>query len=99
MYPETAPAQVLGEQFLLRADCPAFPPGSAAARPGVSTADPSLVVAGDHVRLPFACALMERAMASGVLAANALLASRQVDPAPLWTGPQRGLLAPLLGAA
>jgi isorenieratene synthase len=99
VYPETATAQVLGEQFLLRADCPAFPTGSAAARPGVSTADPSLVVAGDHLRLPFACALMERAVASGMLAANALLATRQVDPAPLWTGPQRGLLAPPLRAA
>lgn len=99
VYPETAPAQVLGEQFLLRADCPAFAPGSATDRPGVSTADPSLVVAGDHLRLPFACALMERAVASGVLAANALLATRQVDPAPLWTGPQRGLLAPPLRAA
>lgn len=99
VYPETAPAQVLGEQFLLRADCPAFPPGSAAGRPGVSTADPTLQVAGDHVRLPFACALMERAVASGMLAANALLADRQVDPAPLWVGPQRGLLAPPLRAA
>ncbi len=99
VYPETAPAQVLGEQFLLRADCPAFPPGSATTRQGVTTADPSLLVAGDHVRLPFACALMERAVASGTLAANALLATRQVDPAPLWTGPQRGLLAPPFGAA
>lgn len=99
VYPETVSAQVLGGQFLLRADCPAFPPGSAADRPGVATADPTLVLAGDHVRLPFACALMERATASGVLAANMLLATRQVDPAPLWTGPQRGLLAPALRVA
>jgi isorenieratene synthase len=99
VYPETASARVLGEQFLLRADCPAFPPGSAADRPGVATAEPTLVLAGDHVRLPFACALMERATASGVLAANTLLATRQVDPAPLWTGPQRGLLAPAVRAA
>lgn len=99
VYPETAAARVLGEQFLLRADCPAFPPGSAAGRPGVATAEPSLVLAGDHLRLPFACALMERATASGVLAANSLLATHAVDPAPLWTGPQRGLLAPTLRAA
>nr|ART39941.1 J13 [uncultured bacterium] len=93
LYPETAPAQVLGEQFLLRADCPAFAPGSATTRPSVGTAEPSLVLAGDFLRLPFPGALMERATASGVLAANALLASRQVDPAPLWIGPQRGLLS------
>lgn len=99
VYPETAPAQLLGEQFLLRADCPAFPPGSAAVRPGVGTADASLWLAGDHLRLPFACALMERAVAAGTLAANGLLATRQVDPAPLWTGPQRGLLAALPGVA
>jgi isorenieratene synthase len=65
----------------------------------VSTADPSLWLAGDHLRLPFACALMERAVASGTLAANGLLATRQVDPAPLWSGPQRGLLAALPGVA
>jgi isorenieratene synthase len=99
VYPETAAARLLGEQFLLRADCPAFPPGSAAGRPGVATAEPTLVLAGDHVRLPFACALMERATASGVLAANMLLAMRQVDPAPLWSGPRRGLLAPALRMA
>jgi isorenieratene synthase len=57
------------------------------------------MLAGDHVRLPFACALMERATASGVLAANVLLAMRRVDPAPLWRGPERGLLAPALRAA
>ncbi len=93
LYPETASAQVLGEQFVLRADCPAFAPGSVATRPPVGTADPSLVLAGDFVRLPFPSALMERATASGVLAANTLLASRQVDPAPLWVGPPRGVMS------
>ncbi len=93
LYPETREARVLEERFLMRQDCPAFGPGSMANRPGVATPFPGVAVAGDFVRLPIPSALMERAVASGMLAANELLARWSVQPEPLWSVPRRGVLA------
>jgi isorenieratene synthase len=92
-YPETKSARVLEERYLLRQDCPAFPRGSHASRPGVRTPIDTLALAGDFVKLPFPSALMERAAASGFLAANALLETRGLRPEPVYTVPTRGLLA------
>jgi isorenieratene synthase len=92
-YPETRGAKILEDRYLLRRDCPAFQLGSDALRPGVKTPIDTLALAGDFVRLPFPSALMERAAASGFLAANALLATRGVRPEPVYTVPPRGLLA------
>jgi len=97
LYPETREARVLEERFLMRQDCPAFGPGSTAARPRVGTPFPGLAVAGDFVRLPMPSALMERAAASGMLAANELLAPWSVRPEPLWSIPRRGVLARFFG--
>ena len=92
VYPETRGATILHDRFLLRRDCPAFRPGSHTHRPGVATRDPRVKLAGDFVRMPFPCALMERATASGFAAANQLIgAERQ----PLLHGPTRGPLAAL----
>ena len=52
---------------------------------------------GDHVETPFLTGLMERAAASGVLAANDVLAEVGAGPEPIRGVPQRGLLAGLLG--
>ena len=93
LYPETAAAGVVEERWLLRADAPAFPPGSHAGRPGVETGVPGLALAGDMVRLDFPSALMERAVASGMLAANSVLRRWGVAPEPVWSVPTRGLLA------
>lgn len=91
-YPETRPAKILEDRFLLRADCPAFRPGSHARRPGVTTPNPRLVLAGDFVKTPAPSALMERAVMSGFLAANHLLgAERQ----PIASVPERGMLSAL----
>ncbi|MFW5921403.1 MAG: FAD-dependent oxidoreductase, partial [Polyangiales bacterium] len=95
LYPETRAARIVEERWLWRRDCPAFPPGSWARRPGVRTPDPRVALAGDFVRLPFPSALMERATASGLLAANALLERWDVRGEPVWSVPTRGLLAPL----
>ena len=54
----------------LRHDCPAFPPAAHARRPGVTTALPTWRSPAISSRMPFPCALMERAAASGFLAAN-----------------------------
>lgn len=93
VYPELEGARVLEECWFVRQDCPSFAPGSHAARPTVETALPGLTLAGDFVRLPFPSALMERAVSSGVLAANTLLASEGVESEPLFSVSTRGLLA------
>ena len=93
-YPETRDAHIVHEHALWRQDCAGFPPGSHAARPGVRTEAPEVVLAGDFVRLEIPSALMERAATSGILAANTLLARHGVAPEPLRVIPPRGLLAP-----
>jgi len=90
-YPEYVGARVIEERFLIRRDCPAFAPGSHADRPGVVTPHEGIALAGDFVRLPIPSALMERAVASGFLAANHLLAPQGVKPEPIRSIPRRGL--------
>lgn len=97
LYPETQNATVLEERYLVRQDCPAFAPGSFADRPAVETPFAEIALAGDLVRLPFPSALMERAAASGFLAANHVLAAYGVRTEPVRTVPPRGLLAWLPG--
>jgi len=92
LYPEAAEASVLEERFLVRQDCPAFKPGSWDHRPTVQTPLPGLTLAGDFVKLPIPSALMERAAASGFLAANVLLAPHGVRPEPIESVPLRGML-------
>jgi len=93
LYPETRGAQAVHEHFRMDRDCPAFPPGGHGTRPGVESPSDGVALAGDFVRLPFPTALMERAVASGFLAANRLLARWDVRPEPLWTVPRTGPLA------
>lgn len=92
-YPETREAQVLEERWIWERDCPAFHTGSDAARPGVRTPWAGLCLAGDFVKLPMPSALMERAVTSGMLAANCLLAPYGVQPEPLLTIRRTGMLA------
>jgi isorenieratene synthase len=92
LYPETRPAKAVHEVFRVDRDCPAFPPGGHARRPGVTTPQHDLALAGDYVRLPFPTALMERAAASGFLASNHLLGQWDVQPEPIWSVPSVGPL-------
>ena len=57
------------------------------------TGVPGLTLAGDWVAAPFPCALMERSAATGILAANAILAARGYRTEPVWSVPPRGMLA------
>jgi isorenieratene synthase len=93
LYPEVRQLRVLDERFLLRRDCPAFAPATDPLRPTVETPDRCLALAGDFVRLPFPTALMERAVASGFLAANTLLATWGVAGEPIRHVATRGWLA------
>ena len=93
VYPEARSAKILEERLLVRRDCPAFAPGSYATRPAVETPTKRLVLAGDFVKMPFPSALMERAVASGFTAANAIVASFGGATTIVRSVPPRGLLA------
>jgi len=90
VYPETAAALVVHEEWLVRDDCPLVGTGPWHLRPGVVTPDPRLVLAGDGVRCDFPVALMERAATTGFQAANALLARTGTAGHDLWTVPMAG---------
>ncbi|AKF11431.1 hydroxysqualene dehydroxylase [Sandaracinus amylolyticus] len=93
VYAELSDANVLHEVMMVRQDQPGFAPGSHATRPRVVTPYGNLVLAGDYVKLPFPTALMERAAASGLLAANQLLDRWDVRGEPVWSIPPRGFIA------
>lgn len=93
LYPETRAAAIVDERFLLRRDCPAFPPGEGRHRLTVETPLRGLFLAGDLVNTSFPSALMERAVATGFLAANAILGSNGCAEEPIWSVRPRGLLA------
>ena len=90
VYPETATARIVDERSELRADCPLFPPGDFTRRLTVTTPDPFLDVAGDHVRVDLPVALMERAATSGLLAANTLLSLWGLPGHVVWSVPNQG---------
>jgi carotenoid phi-ring synthase / carotenoid chi-ring synthase len=94
-YPETAGLKILDERMVIRADCPAFEPGTWARRPTISTPTKGLALAGDLVKVPFPTALMERAVTSGFLAANELLKRWNLAPEPVWSIPATGVLTKL----
>jgi isorenieratene synthase len=96
LWPESADAWVLHLQQRLEATAPTFTPGGAATRPAVSGEARGIRVAGDYVDTPFLTGLMERSAASGVLAANDVLAEEGAGPEEIRGVPQRGLLAGLL---
>jgi isorenieratene synthase len=93
LWPETAGLRIVDRETRVGHDAPGFPPASDASRPGVRTGDPTLLLAGDWVRLPFASALMERAATTGVLAANDILTRAGARAEPVTTVRPRGLLA------
>lgn len=93
LYPELRGAAVVHEGFARATDRAAFPPGSAASRPRVSTPYGNIAFAGDWVKLPFPAAHVERAAASGAMAANTLLDRWDVRGEPIWTIPPRGFVA------
>jgi len=93
VYPETAAAGVLAQEWLVMADCPLVDTSPWALRPGVPTPDPRVLLAGDHVRCDLPVALMERAATTGFQAANLLLERWGLAGQELWTVPMRGLLA------
>lgn len=66
-------ATILHQELVNQKNFAGFPPGSYPNRPSSATAVPNLMFAGDWVKMPFPCGLMERAISSGLLAANEIL--------------------------
>lgn len=93
-FPELASAAILRDHLEVRRDFAAFHVGMAAHRPGTDTGIDGLVLAGDWVAQPWPVMLMEAAATSGIAAANRVLAAQGLREEPIYTVPERGLLAP-----
>jgi isorenieratene synthase len=71
--PSLAKATVLHRELVNQKNFSGYPPNSYRDRPETKTKIPNLILAGDWVKMPFPCGLMERAVSSGLLAANTIL--------------------------
>ncbi len=71
--PELAEANIIHQQLVNQKNFSGFPPNSFALRPQTETEIKNLMFAGDWVKMPFPCGLMERAISSGLLSANGIL--------------------------
>jgi carotenoid phi-ring synthase / carotenoid chi-ring synthase len=99
LWPETRHLRQVDQYCQVGADAAGFPVGGHATTPAVRTAVPGLTLAGDWVATPFPSALMERAAATGIGAANVILAARGHRTEPVWSVPPRGILAGRWAAA
>ena len=95
VYPETAALGVVHDEWLVEADCVLVGLEPWRSRPGVTTPDHRLVLAGDAVRVDLPVALMERAATTGWMAADRLLAGWGLPGHGVWSVPMNGRLGPL----
>ncbi|MFG1950554.1 FAD-dependent oxidoreductase [Micromonospora sp. NPDC048830] len=93
LWPEAARLRVRELRARVAAQAPAFAPGSHAGRPAVRTDAAGLYLAGDGIRTDFPSALMERAAATGIVAANHILRAAGAAAEPVRSIRPRGLLA------
>ncbi|HEY9763699.1 MAG TPA: FAD-dependent oxidoreductase [Trichocoleus sp.] len=85
-------ATVLHRQLVNQKNFAGFPPGSFADRPATQTPVSNLIFAGDWVKMPFPCGLMERAVSSGLLAANSILKQEGAQRRPILSVNPEGIL-------
>ena len=97
IWPETGGMTVVHEEWLVRDDCVLVGLDPWESRPGVTTPDPRLVLAGDAVRCDLPVALMERAATTGVQAADHLLARFGRTGHGVWSVPLTSRLGPWPG--
>jgi carotenoid phi-ring synthase / carotenoid chi-ring synthase len=93
MLPELDGARVLHDVFQQQSNFTRWAPGDHASRPATETAVPNLFFAGDWVKLPAPASLMEAAVMSGRLAANAILSREELRELPIPCVALRGPLA------
>ncbi|MBE9205318.1 FAD-dependent oxidoreductase [Nostoc sp. LEGE 06077] len=90
--PELKQAKILHRELVNQHNFSGYPPNSYAARPETKTNISNLVFAGDWVKMPFPCGLMERAVSSGLLAANEILHQEGLQRRSLFSVNPEGLL-------
>ena len=90
--PVLADATMLHRELVNQKNFAGFPPGSNSTRPSSRTSTPNLMVAGDWVNMPFPCGLMERAVSSGLLAANEILSQEGLQRRVLLSVMPEGVL-------
>ncbi len=90
--PALQEATLLHREVVNQKNFSGFPPGSYANRPATASGVPNLTFAGDWVKMPFPCGLMERAVSSGFLAANEICSQEGLQRRDLYTVPPEGLL-------
>ncbi|MGD1909070.1 MAG: FAD-dependent oxidoreductase, partial [Leptolyngbyaceae cyanobacterium] len=90
--PELREATMLHKQLVNQKNFAGFPPGSFSDRPSTTTATSNLMFAGDWVKMPFPCGLMERAISSGLLAANSILKQEGAQRRLLYSVNPEGIL-------
>lgn len=90
--PELRGANMLHRELVNQKNFSGYPPGSYANRPETSTEVSNLLFAGDWVKMPFPCGLMERAISSGLLAANEILHREGLHRRSLLTVNPEGVL-------
>lgn len=91
--PELRDATILHQELVNQKNFSGYPPGSYADRPETATIVPNLLFAGDWVKMPFPCGLMERAVSSGLLAANEILQREGLQRRVLYTVKPKGVLS------
>ena len=90
--PELQGAKILHRELVNQKNFSGYPPNSYAQRPETSTPIPNLIFAGDWVKMPFPCGLMERAISSGLLAANEIIHRQSLQRRPLLSVNPEGIL-------
>ncbi len=90
--PELKQATMLHREIVNQRNFSGYPPQSYAERPESSSGIANLMFAGDWVKMPFPCGLMERAVSSGLLAANEILYREGLQRRSLLTVNPEGML-------
>jgi isorenieratene synthase len=90
--PSLQQAVMLHRELVNQKNFAGFPPGSHSDRPATASLASNLMFAGDWVKMPFPCGLMERAISSGLLAANTILQQEGLQRRPLLSVNPEGVL-------
>jgi isorenieratene synthase len=95
VYPESADLRIVHDEWLVERDCVLVGLEPWRSRPGVTTPDHRLVLAGDAVRCDLPVALMERAATTGWMAADRLLAGWGLRGHGVWSAPMTSRFGPV----
>ena len=90
--PSLKQARLIHQELVNQKNFSGYPPDSYPNRPETQSAIPNLFFAGDWVKMPFPCGLMERAVSSGLIAANEIMAKEGLQRRELLSVKPEGLL-------